>query len=67
MLIEHEKNGILVPVGDAQAMAQGMAKYLENPKYAAAVGEAARASAVDYLPEKINSQWEVYIQQLTRA
>jgi glycosyltransferase involved in cell wall biosynthesis len=40
-LIEHERTGLLVPPGDARALAEALRKFLERPKWAKQVGAAA--------------------------
>ena len=44
-LIRHGVNGLLVPVGDAKALAEAMRTVLENPRRAAAMGDAGRQMA----------------------
>jgi glycosyltransferase involved in cell wall biosynthesis len=43
-IVEDGKNGILVPVGDVEALAGAMATVLRNAEYASALGTAARAT-----------------------
>jgi len=45
-VVDHEKNGLLVPPGDADALARAMARVLANPEEADAWGQAAREKAV---------------------
>lgn len=65
-LITHEKNGLLVPVGDKQAMADGINRLIENPDYAEQLGEEARKIAEIASIEKIYKQWEEYILLILR-
>jgi glycosyltransferase involved in cell wall biosynthesis len=44
-LIQHEKNGILVPVGDTPALAAAISQLLSDPSYAAQLREGALSSA----------------------
>jgi glycosyltransferase involved in cell wall biosynthesis len=46
-LIEHEENGLLVPVGDPVTLAAGIRRYIENPDFARQMGEQARQTAQD--------------------
>lgn len=64
MLIEHEKNGLLVPVGDRKAMENALRKLLSDRTYANAMSAEARRKSAEYLPEKIFEEWQGYIQQL---
>lgn len=41
-LIESEKNGLLVPVGDADALADAICRMIEQPDFAAVCGKAAK-------------------------
>jgi glycosyltransferase involved in cell wall biosynthesis len=41
-LIEHERNGLLVPVGDDQALAAALLRLIDDPVKAAALAAAAR-------------------------
>jgi glycosyltransferase involved in cell wall biosynthesis len=42
-IVEHGKNGVLVPPGDAEALAAAIADVIDRPERARALGEAARA------------------------
>jgi glycosyltransferase involved in cell wall biosynthesis len=44
-VIEHEVTGLLVPEGDAQALAEAIARLLSDPALAERLGQAARARA----------------------
>jgi glycosyltransferase involved in cell wall biosynthesis len=45
-LVRHGENGILVPPGDARAIASSIRELIESPVWAASLGSAARASVV---------------------
>lgn len=64
MLIENEKNGLLVPVGDQEAMENALRKMLSDRVFTEATGAEARRRAVEYLPEKIFEEWRGYIHQV---
>ena len=64
MLIEHEKNGLLVPVGDEDALADAMGRLLTDKEYAESLGAAAKESAKRYMPEKVFSEWEKFVNKV---
>ena len=41
-VIEHERNGLLVPAGDVRALSSGILRLIERPQMAAALASAAR-------------------------
>lgn len=45
-VIEHGRTGLLVPAGDAAALAQALQQLLQNPALAAQLGQAARQRAL---------------------
>ncbi|MCX8052301.1 MAG: glycosyltransferase family 4 protein [Armatimonadetes bacterium] len=47
-MIENGKDGIIVPVGDVDALAREVISLLEDPERAAAIGESARRNAEKY-------------------
>jgi glycosyltransferase involved in cell wall biosynthesis len=49
-IIEHERNGLLVPVGDIEALASALQRFVREPAFAAAVGAAARETIVRRFP-----------------
>lgn len=60
-LIQNGVNGILVPVGDVDKMANAMRSVLFDLKKAESMGQNARKIAVDLAPEKIYGMWEKFI------
>ena len=61
-LIESGANGILVPVGDYEAMAEAMLKILNDDDYARQLGQNAKEKArTEYDPERIFKEWEDYV------
>ena len=64
MLIKDGENGILVPVGDVEALANSMTRLLEEPGLSDNIGAVARGYAKSYLPEKVHNQWENYIKEI---
>ena len=55
-IIEDQKNGMLVPFGDAQAMGDAILSYLSQPELAARIGSAARQRALSFTPEVFGSR-----------
>ncbi|MCR5761095.1 MAG: glycosyltransferase [Sphaerochaetaceae bacterium] len=64
MLIENNKNGILVPVGDSTALAKAMTELLENPETAEKMGKEARNRALEFKTEPIVKKWEEYAKKV---
>lgn len=58
MMIASYENGILVPVGDVQAMYVAMKYMIENPKHAAHMSKNAAKIRSDLAADKIISMWE---------
>ena len=57
MVIENNVNGILVPVGDVQAMFEGMKKILEDESFAKMLSKNAVKIRNKYPVEKIAQMW----------
>lgn len=53
-VVQHEVNGLLVPVRDASAIVDAIRRYRENPAFAAKLGAAARLKALSEYDEHIN-------------
>ncbi|MDD6170414.1 MAG: glycosyltransferase family 4 protein [Lachnospiraceae bacterium] len=58
LMIDSGKNGILVPVGDVDAMSEAMIKLAENPQYAYQLGMEALNVRKNYSVKMIVDQWE---------
>lgn len=63
-LIENEKNGLLVPKGDMEALAGAMERMLSNREFAEKCGKEAHAVCERLAPEKIYSEWENFIKTI---
>lgn len=63
-LIDNNKNGLLVPKGDSDALAEAMDRMLSNPDFAEAMGKEAHKICERLDPVKINSEWELFIQDI---
>lgn len=60
-LIQDGVNGLLVPVGDAYALADAFRKILSNQEFGKTLGENAAKIAQELHPDKVNQQWEQYL------
>ncbi len=58
MVIRDHVNGILVPVGDAKAMAEGIREILADEAFAENIGKEASKIRDEYPLEKIAKEWE---------
>lgn len=63
MLIEHEKNGLLVPINDESAMAEAMERLLGDPAFAKKLGSAAREKAEGFRPDKVFAKWNKFVEE----
>ena len=61
MLMEGKENGILVPVGDVDAMAEAMKKLLTDEKFWQKCSENAYKASEELHPNSINRKWEEYL------
>jgi len=51
-VVEHGETGLLVPLGDVDALADAIARVLEDPAGARRMGEAARRRALEHFDER---------------
>ena len=58
VLIENEKNGLLVPVGDAEAMGEAMCRLSDDPGLRKRLGHAASLTAEEWNVDRIVRLWE---------
>lgn len=61
MLMEGKENGVLVPVGDADAMAEAMKQLLMDEHMWKKYSENAYKAAKELHPDSINRKWEEYL------
>ena len=66
-ILENGKNGLLVPVGDEQALCAAMAALLKNGDLRAGLGEQARRTAERFRPETVFRQWEQYVETVIKG
>lgn len=64
MLIKDHINGIIVPVGDVQAIAGALSEYVEKPEIAKKCAEEAKKVLIDFSKDRIFSLWYGYIQKV---
>lgn len=60
-LIEDNENGVLVPVGNVEMLAETMDKLLQDRKLADKLGDASRRLVDTLNPDVIHTMWEDYI------
>lgn len=63
-LIRHEKNGLLVPVGDVDTLAKAMKTVLSDEKRAKQLGQAAYKIRESYDRQTVLNAWETYLNGL---
>lgn len=63
-LIRQGENGLLVPVGDADALARAMERVLSNPVKAEAMGRSAQKIQEQLRPEVTNRSWKDYFEKV---
>ncbi len=64
-LMTDGENGLLVPIKNEEALADGMNRLIENPELAEKLGKNARNIANIADPETVYAQWKDYIEDLT--
>jgi len=64
MVIENEKNGLLVPIRDEIALSEAINRLIEDRKLAARLGAEAAKIAEIASSERIFAQWEHYVGQI---
>ena len=66
-LIENGKNGMLVPKGDAEILADAMRKMLSDKAFAEQCGQEAHKIVTQLEPHVIYSKWESFINDVLKA
>ena len=61
MLMKGKENGILVPVGEVEAMADAMKQLLTDEKLWKKYSENAYKLTEELHPDKVNREWEEYL------
>jgi len=62
-LIQNDENGVLVPVGDTEYLANAMEKLLRDRELADRMGNSATKIAEILHPDVVHRKWEEYIQK----
>ncbi|MBR0172843.1 MAG: glycosyltransferase [Lachnospiraceae bacterium] len=65
-VVEPEVNGLLVPVKDADAMAEGIMRLIEDPEFAGRLGENARKIRERTDIDGIFEQWKDYLEEIVK-
>ncbi len=65
-LIDHEENGMLVPVGDAYALADAFRKILSDSEYADKLSKNAHEITKKLHPNIVNREWEEYLSHIAK-
>ena len=66
MLIQPGKTGLLVPVGDCKALQSAMKKYMDDPDYAANLGNKARAIRENVKESTIVKAWDDFAKEIVK-
>ncbi|MFI1331405.1 glycosyltransferase [Streptomyces sp. NPDC020845] len=66
-IITHGRDGLLVPVGDSDAIAKGLLSLIEDDELRRAMGAAARTAARRYVPERVAQAYEQLFTELYEA
>lgn len=64
MLVGADERGLLVPVGDAERMAQAMLRILDDRELEERLRQAAYQFSLSLHPDKINGMWKNYIEDV---
>lgn len=64
MLIQNKINGLLIPIGDYNALAKAMCKYIEDKEFAFSCGQNAKKVTERFHPIKILNNWEEYFNSI---
>ncbi|MDO4294393.1 MAG: glycosyltransferase [Eubacteriales bacterium] len=66
-LIRDGENGFLVPPDDDRALAERLRLLLSDPERANRMGQQAARLQEEYLPERVNREWENYFKAISSA
>lgn len=66
-VIRNGENGLLIPVGDADALETALRRILENPQSEEAMGKEAAKLAKELTPLKVCRKWQDEIERMVEA
>ena len=66
-LIEDGKNGLLVPKGDVESLADAMNRMLSDREFAEKCGQEAHKICERLAPERVYSEWEGFIAEIVNS
>lgn len=61
LLIDNGRNGLLVSIGDVDALSEAMSRLLTDEKFAEQISRSASESAKEYIPDRVYDIWKKYI------
>ena len=62
-VIEHEKNGLLVPIKDAKSLSESIVRLIQDRELAEKLGKNAMACSVKFKSENVISDWKNVIEE----
>ena len=66
-VIENEKNGLLLPVGDEKAMVDAINRLIEDREFAERLGDNARKISERINEDAVLAQWKEYIEEVIKG
>jgi len=60
-VIRDGENGLLIPVGDEQALEEALRKVMDNPALEERLGKNAHKLGEELAPERVNRAWEEFV------
>ena len=66
-VIEHEKNGLLLPVRDEKAMTDAINRLIENREFEERLGDNARKISERINEDAVLAQWKEYIEEVIKG
>ena len=66
LCITHEKNGLLVPVGDVEAMAQAMGRLAQDEGFACRLGQEAVKVRRRFSEKAVTEEWKTILEKRKR-